>query len=53
MTTAAITPDVQAAEQNGAIHPLGHALRAIKAFASAAVDVVLLGQHATELHVKR
>ncbi|MFI9721376.1 hypothetical protein ACIHFE_17285 [Streptomyces sp. NPDC052396] len=53
MTTAAIAPDVQAADQSGATHSFGHALRAIKAFAGAAVSVVLLGQHAPELHVKR
>ncbi|MCA6093400.1 hypothetical protein LE181_14680 [Streptomyces sp. SCA3-4] len=41
MTTAAITPDPSAPAK-----PLATALRAIKAFAGAAVSVVVLGEYA-------
>ncbi|MFC5145600.1 hypothetical protein [Streptomyces aureoversilis] len=41
MNTAAVNPDPAADES-----PLAHALRAIKAFAGAAVSVVVLGQYA-------
>lgn len=52
MTTAAITPEAQAA-QSGTANALGNALHAIKVFAGAAVSVVLLGQYAEEAHIKR
>ncbi|MEV4504724.1 hypothetical protein [Streptomyces klenkii] len=42
MTTAAMTPDSGTSAES----PLAHALRAIKAFAGAAVSVVVLGQYA-------